>query len=216
MDAATTGWPFVEPGGEDADELHRAAHLSVPQQGPRPGADRLGRVAGGCERRRHGEDQRLRVVVHHAPSSSLTAVTRRSKTSDYSFGGAAVFPSDNYGPEVNGPDDFPMPKTPAANVAMINRTGAMLHDVFTEAHRLGMKTCVGTESPLDIPDTVEGAAEGMGPQPRRSGHAAEALRRHVHAHPAGVSDRLLLDLGARGRDRPEAVRREPRNAPTRH
>ncbi len=84
------------------------------------------------------------------------------KTSDYSFGGAQVFPTDDYGSEVNGPEDFPFPKTPAARVALINRTGRMLQAVFHEAHRLGMKTCVGTESPLDIPGVVKDRLAGLG------------------------------------------------------
>ena len=87
------------------------------------------------------------------------------KTSAYSFGNAEVFPTDDYGPEVNGPDDYPFPKTPAANVALINRTGGMLRAVFDEARRLGIKTCVGTESPLDIPDTVKAQLEGLGMKP---------------------------------------------------
>ncbi len=90
---------------------------------------------------------------------------RPQKTSTYSFGGAKVFPSDNYGSEVNGPDDFPFPKTPAANVALINRTGKMLQTVFDSAHRLGIKTCVGTESPLDIPDAVKARLKELGMNP---------------------------------------------------
>ena len=84
------------------------------------------------------------------------------KTSDYSFGGAEVFPSDNYGPEVNSTEDFPMPKTPAASMAMIDRTGNMLKSVFDEAHRLGMKIVVGTEAPLDIPDTAKARLQELG------------------------------------------------------
>ena len=87
------------------------------------------------------------------------------KTDNYRFGAAEIFPSDNYGPEVNAADDFPMPKTPAASVALINRTGAMLNTVFAEAHRLGMKTCVGTESPLAIPDTAKARLQEMGMKP---------------------------------------------------
>jgi hypothetical protein len=87
------------------------------------------------------------------------------KTGDYCFGTAEVFPSDNYGPAINGPDDFPMPKTPEAKVAMINRSGAMLNTVFTEARRLGVKTCVGTESPLDIPDAVKAKLRERGLNP---------------------------------------------------
>jgi len=87
------------------------------------------------------------------------------KTGDYSFGAAQVFPGDNYGPEINGPDDFPMPKTPEAKVAMINRAGAMLKTVFTEARQHGVKTCVGTESPLDIPDGVKAKLKERGLNP---------------------------------------------------
>ena len=101
---------------------------------------------------------------------------RPEKTSAYSFGGAEVFPSDDYGSEVNGPDDFPFPKTPAANVALIDRTGAMLRDVFTAARRLGMTTCVGTESPLDIPDSVKEELKQAGLDP-----AAPAALQKVYA-----------------------------------
>ena len=90
---------------------------------------------------------------------------RPEKTSAFSFGGAALFPSDNHGAEVNGPEDFPFPKTPAASVALIDRTGRMLRAVFDEAHRLGMKTCVGTESPLDIPEVVKARLKEMGMKP---------------------------------------------------
>jgi hypothetical protein len=89
-----------------------------------------------------------------------------AKTGDYGFGAAMVFPADNYGPEINGPDDFPMPKTPEARAAMINRTGAMLKPVFAEARQRGMKIAIGTEVPLDIPDGVmeQLKAKGMDPK----------------------------------------------------
>jgi hypothetical protein len=87
------------------------------------------------------------------------------KTGDYSFGAAQVFPTDDYGPEINAPDDFPMPKTPAAKAALINHTGAMLRTVFTEARELGVKIAVGTESPLDIPDGVKAALVQRGLDP---------------------------------------------------
>jgi len=86
-------------------------------------------------------------------------------TGSYSFGGSLVFPADDHGPEVNGPDDYPMPRTPEACTGLINRTGVMLNDVFTLAHDLGMTTCVGTESPLDIPDTVQAQLKDRGMDP---------------------------------------------------
>jgi len=88
-----------------------------------------------------------------------------AKTGTFSFGGAAVFPTDDYGSEVSGPDDFPFPQTPEANVALINRTGRMLRTVFEDAQRLGIRTCVGTESPLDIPDAVKARLEELGMRP---------------------------------------------------
>lgn len=88
-----------------------------------------------------------------------------SKTGDYSFGAAEVFPSDNYSPELNGQDDFPMPRTPEASAAFVNRTGAMLKTVFDEAHRRGLKIGVGTESPLDIPDAVAARLKQLGMNP---------------------------------------------------
>lgn len=93
---------------------------------------------------------------------------RPEKTSAFSFGAAALFPADNYGPEVNGPDDFPFPKTPAASVVLMNRTGQMLRAIFDEARRLGIKTCVGTESPLDIPDVVKTRLRELGMSPESS------------------------------------------------
>ncbi len=76
------------------------------------------------------------------------------KTVTFHFGASQLFPSDDYGPEINNPDDIPFPKTPEACINMANRAGQMLNEVFTDARELGIKTAVGTESPLDIPDAV--------------------------------------------------------------
>jgi hypothetical protein len=88
------------------------------------------------------------------------------RTGDYSFGGSSLFPTDNFGPQVNEPDDFPMPKTPEARAALINRTGRMLNTVFSEARGMGVKVAVGTEAPLDIPNGVQEQlnAAGMDPE----------------------------------------------------
>ena len=40
------------------------------------------------------------------------------------------------------------PSTPAEKAAVINNVGFLLHDAFTHAKRLGIKTALGTESPL--------------------------------------------------------------------
>lgn len=90
---------------------------------------------------------------------------RPEKTSDFSFGGAELFESDDYGPEVNGSDDFPFPKTPEASVALMNRTGDMLRRVCDYARSHGIKTCVGTEGPLNIPEVVKARLLGAGLNP---------------------------------------------------
>lgn len=87
------------------------------------------------------------------------------KTRDYSFGAAQLYPSDDYGSEMNAPGDFPFPKTPDANVALINRVGEMFKIVFAEARQRGITTCVGTESPLDIPNAVKAKLEARGMDP---------------------------------------------------
>ncbi|MFH0761330.1 MAG: hypothetical protein V2A67_07485 [Bacteroidota bacterium] len=87
------------------------------------------------------------------------------KTSSFSFGGAGIFPTDDYGSEINTADDFPFPKSPEGSAALINRTGKFLRTVFEEARRLGIKTCVGTESPLDIPDNVKAQLKDRGMDP---------------------------------------------------
>jgi hypothetical protein len=90
------------------------------------------------------------------------------KTSSFSFGGAEIFPTDDYGSEINTAEDFPFPKSPEANVALINRTGKFLKSIFEEASSLGIKTCVGTESPLDIPDNVTEKLKDKGLNPTDS------------------------------------------------
>ncbi|MFA5814285.1 MAG: hypothetical protein WC865_01505 [Bacteroidales bacterium] len=87
------------------------------------------------------------------------------ETGTFSFGADQLFPADDYGPEINGPDDFPFPPTPEACVDMANRSGKMLNEVFTDARELGIKTAVGTESPLDIPDAIAEQLKSRGLNP---------------------------------------------------
>jgi hypothetical protein len=109
-------------------------------------------------------------------------------TGEYSFGAAQLYPTDNYGSEVTGPDDYPMPKTPEAAVALTNRTGRMLNEVFGMARRRGVTTALGTESPLSIPDSVKAQlkARGMNPdsQETRAKLYEGMFLRIKRAHPA--------------------------------
>lgn len=88
------------------------------------------------------------------------------KTSDYVAGAAMIFDYDAYGPDVmNG--NCPWPATPEAANNLFNRTGRMMNDVFTFAHQLGIKTCVGTQMPLTIPAAVQNRLRAAGKDPKR-------------------------------------------------
>ena len=41
-----------------------------------------------------------------------------------------------------------MPTTPKEKAEVINKVGFLLHDAFTHAKKLGIKTALGSESPL--------------------------------------------------------------------
>ena len=90
---------------------------------------------------------------------------RPMKTSEYRFGGSALFDKDNYGPEINLPHDFPFPKTPEQSNDMFDRSGKMLKDIFTHAKELGITTCVGTEAPLNIPKVVKDRLKALNKDP---------------------------------------------------
>ncbi|NIA12745.1 MAG: hypothetical protein GWP08_01600 [Nitrospiraceae bacterium] len=83
------------------------------------------------------------------------------KTSDYSGGGAQLFAEDVHGNEVQQ-GLYPMSNSPDDCNTLFNRTGAMLREAFTMARRLGIKTCVGTETPLVVPERVRERLEMKG------------------------------------------------------
>jgi len=86
------------------------------------------------------------------------------KTGDYSFGAAQLFERDDYGPAVMA-GMVPFPETAEQQNELFNRTGDMLKDAFTYAHALGIKTCVGTETPLAIPKIVKAHIRSLGKNP---------------------------------------------------
>src|ERR1017187_622905 len=86
------------------------------------------------------------------------------KTSDYVFGSAALFERDDIGPEVMF-GFMPSPATPEASNQVFDRAAGMLRDAFTFAHQLGVKTCVGTETPLVIPKLVQERLKRLGKNP---------------------------------------------------
>ena len=78
-------------------------------------------------------------------------------TSQYACGAAALFDRDDYGSEIMC-DLSPKPETDENCVEVFRRTGAMFKEVFSMARDLGVKTCIGTETPLVVPKRV---AEGL-------------------------------------------------------
>jgi hypothetical protein len=89
---------------------------------------------------------------------------RHFPTSRYASGAGLLFEGDEYGP------DFMVgclewPKTAEAGAAMFNRYGDFQQKAFSQARRLGIKTCVGTELPLGVPKALAARLEAQGMKP---------------------------------------------------
>ncbi len=87
------------------------------------------------------------------------------KTSDFVFGAAELFERDDFGAEVMW-GYMPNPTTPDGCNEVFNRTAEMLRAAFEHAHRLGVKTCVGTETPLTVPRAVRERLKAQGKDPK--------------------------------------------------
>jgi len=75
------------------------------------------------------------------------------KTSEYSFGGARLFDDDAWAPEVFR-GHTPQPASVEDCNDVFNRMGAQLGEAFRLARALGVKTCLGTETPLIAPKAL--------------------------------------------------------------
>ncbi len=75
-------------------------------------------------------------------------------TANYHFGLSQIYERNDFGARyMKG--RTPWPETPRARNQLFNDFGDLLGDAFTFAHQLGIQTCVGTESPLTIPEVVK-------------------------------------------------------------
>lgn len=101
------------------------------------------------------------------------------KTSDYACGGAMLFDRDDYGADVMR-GLTPEPSAPGAAVEMFERVGAMFNEAFSLANRLGVKTCIGTETPLVVPEPVRAR---MGERVNVSDLYEGMFRRIMATHP---------------------------------
>lgn len=95
-------------------------------------------------------------------------------TSAYTFGAAQLFDRDAFGPDCLL-NHFPQPTQPDDCNAVFNATAEMLRTAFALAHRLGVKTCVGTETPLTVPKAVQDRLRATGKDP-----ADLAVRRELY------------------------------------
>jgi len=89
---------------------------------------------------------------------------KAKKTSDFNFGAAELFEDDVWSPDVMK-GYCPWPKTEQGYNEVFNRMGSMLNDSFSFARSLGVKTCIGTETPITIPGRVRTKFEKMGRDP---------------------------------------------------
>lgn len=114
-------------------------------------------------------DERGRVRVAYPASYHTTGRSGRQwwgyaplATSDFTGGAADLFERDDFGGEVMRDHDYAA-QTPESAAEVFNRTSDLLREAFTEARRLGLRTCVGTETPLTIPAALKDrvAARGL-------------------------------------------------------
>jgi len=88
-----------------------------------------------------------------------------AKTGDYAFGAADIFERDDYGPDyMRRMNPWTQLSEEKAN-ELFNRMGDVLKEAFEYAHALGVKTCVGTETPLTIPDVAKERIKTIGKDP---------------------------------------------------
>ena len=125
---------------------------------------------------------------------------RGMKTSDYVFGAADLFDRDDFGADyMRG--TYPWNKMPPAECnALFDRMGRLLGDSFAFAHRLGIKTCIGTETPLTIPTAVKQRLRAAGKNPDDPAVVQEVYEGMFRRIAEDASVGLLLAVDERGLD----------------
>jgi len=87
------------------------------------------------------------------------------KTSDFAAGAGLLFERDMFGPEVMA-GLMPAPQQPEDCNTLFDRTAGLFREAFSEAKLLGVRTCVGTETPLGIPRRVRERLVKQGRDPK--------------------------------------------------
>jgi malectin (di-glucose binding ER protein)/glycosyl hydrolase family 67 len=103
--------------------------------------------------------------ARHFTTHNDTWGYKKTNTSDYSSGAAQLFDRDDYGADyMRGMT--PWPKIPEEKNKLFHRMGSHLNDAFTYAHKLGIQTCIGTETPLIIPKELQERIKTLGKDPK--------------------------------------------------
>jgi len=103
--------------------------------------------------------------VLHFHTLGSTWGSAAKNTSEFTGGASQIFDTDNYG-STYMKDISPWPHTPEENIELFNQVGEILDEAFGFAKSLGVKTCIGTETPLTIPVRVKEnmLAAGLDPE----------------------------------------------------
>ena len=96
---------------------------------------------------------RFSYAAHYFNTARHASGHAPRKVEEMLFGGSLLFESEPWGPSVMR-GLMPQGKTLEEKNAVFVRTGELLKESFTYAHRFGVKTCVGTEIPLTHPNRL--------------------------------------------------------------
>ena len=85
-------------------------------------------------------------------------------TSEFAFGTSQLFAEDVYGPEfMRG--NMPLPKTREDSIDVFTRYNQQLRESFGHARALGVKTCLGSNTPLAVPASLAERLKEQGKDP---------------------------------------------------
>ena len=123
---------------------------------------------------------------HWAGSLTGTFGYAPTKTGEFAAGAALLFAADDHGSPVTD-GHRPVPADLGGCIEVFDRAGRFLDAVFAEASALGIRTVIGTETPLAVPTALQQRlrARGLDPQsPETVARLYEGMfRRIAAAHP---------------------------------
>ena len=96
---------------------------------------------------------RFSYAAHYFNTARHASGHAPRKVEEMLFGGSLLFEADPWGPSVMR-GMMPQGRTLEEKNTAFIRTGELLKEAFTYAHRFGVKTCVGTEIPLTHPNRL--------------------------------------------------------------